>query len=210
MTFLINGRRVSAFRHYAFFRQTLVGGNYELLDTDTLEPNPDFYVAALFQKLMGQRVLAVTLAPADPDLHVFAHCAQAGGGAARGGGVGGGVGGEESQAGDVTFAFINRSPTKTFEIQFGVAGDGGGGGGLRAAAAKRKLEFRLTAANASDEFSPGVRLNRGPPLRMPGYATLPELLPQIAAADKATAVDAFSVGFVVVQGAGAAVCGGTI
>jgi hypothetical protein len=40
--------------HFAFNRQTLVGGNYELLDTDTLAPNPDFWVASLFSSLMGR------------------------------------------------------------------------------------------------------------------------------------------------------------
>ena len=41
----------------AFCRQTLLGGNYELVDKDTLSPNPDFYAAALFSKLMGTNVL---------------------------------------------------------------------------------------------------------------------------------------------------------
>ena len=43
--------------HFGFNRQTLVGGNYELLDTGTLAPNPDFWVAALFTSMMGSKVL---------------------------------------------------------------------------------------------------------------------------------------------------------
>lgn len=50
-----------------------------MLDTDTLEPNPDFYTASLFTQLMGQKVLGVTLSELEPDLHVFAHCAVQGG-----------------------------------------------------------------------------------------------------------------------------------
>ena len=45
----------------AFCRQTLLGGNYELLDHNTYEPNPDFYAALLWRRLMGVKVLDVDL-----------------------------------------------------------------------------------------------------------------------------------------------------
>lgn len=42
--------------HKTFCRQTFIGGNYELIDKATLEPNPDYYVALLYKKLMGSKV----------------------------------------------------------------------------------------------------------------------------------------------------------
>ncbi|TYJ16948.1 hypothetical protein E1A91_A09G016400v1 [Gossypium mustelinum] len=42
------------------FWQTLIGGNYALLNTTTSIPNPDYYSALLWHRLMGSTVLAVT------------------------------------------------------------------------------------------------------------------------------------------------------
>lgn len=44
--------------HKSYCRQTLVGGNYGMLDWITYEPNPDFYSLLLWSRLMGPRVLA--------------------------------------------------------------------------------------------------------------------------------------------------------
>ncbi|KAL4564046.1 hypothetical protein LXL04_028096 [Taraxacum kok-saghyz] len=38
-----------------YCRQTLVGGNYGLLNTTTFEPNPDYYSALLWHRLMGKK-----------------------------------------------------------------------------------------------------------------------------------------------------------
>merc|ERR1719188_382528 len=49
---------VAQLGHAAFCRQALVGGNYGLLDAATgLVPNPDFYAALLWTRLMGPQVL---------------------------------------------------------------------------------------------------------------------------------------------------------
>ncbi len=40
-------------------RQSLIGGDYALVNRNTLKPNPDFWVSWLWQKLMGQQVLEV-------------------------------------------------------------------------------------------------------------------------------------------------------
>ena len=72
-----------------FGRQSLVGSHYSLLDVnDGFSPNPDFYAAVLWQRIMGARVLKaeVSVAERDPTggyaraaaaldaLHVYAHC----------------------------------------------------------------------------------------------------------------------------------------
>ena len=39
--------------HSVYCRQALIGGNYELIRHDTLEPNPDYWVARLWKELVG-------------------------------------------------------------------------------------------------------------------------------------------------------------
>ena len=59
-------------------RQTLVGGNYSLLSTDSFTPHPDFYAALLWRSLMGPAALAAGNASSQA-LRVYAHCAATGG-----------------------------------------------------------------------------------------------------------------------------------
>ncbi|XP_074587681.1 heparanase-like protein 3 [Curcuma longa] len=60
-----------------YCRQSLVGGNYGLLNTTTFRPNPDYYSALLWHRLMGTRVLATKLIGEKPSLiRAYAHCAK--------------------------------------------------------------------------------------------------------------------------------------
>ncbi|CAM8938631.1 unnamed protein product [Rhodiola kirilowii] len=43
-----------------YCRQTLIGGNYGLLNTTTFVPNPDYYSALLWHRLMGANVLSTS------------------------------------------------------------------------------------------------------------------------------------------------------
>ncbi|XVF43098.1 hypothetical protein PTKIN_Ptkin02bG0012900 [Pterospermum kingtungense] len=65
----------STFNYKVFCRQTFIGGNYALFDATTSTPNPDYYSALLWHRLMGSNVLFVTQ-KADPNLRVYAHCAK--------------------------------------------------------------------------------------------------------------------------------------
>nr|XP_043622179.1 heparanase-like protein 3 [Erigeron canadensis] len=58
-----------------YCRQTLIGGNYGLLNTTTFEPNPDYYSALLWHRLMGKVVLATTYT-GTKRLRSYAHCAK--------------------------------------------------------------------------------------------------------------------------------------
>ncbi|KAJ7956440.1 Heparanase-like protein [Quillaja saponaria] len=58
-----------------YCRQTLVGGNYGLLNTTTFTPNPDYYSALLWHCLMGKGVLSVGT-DASPFLRTYAHCSK--------------------------------------------------------------------------------------------------------------------------------------
>ncbi|XP_021761555.1 heparanase-like protein 1 [Chenopodium quinoa] len=58
-----------------YCRQTLIGGNYGLLDKTTFVPNPDYYSALLWNRLMGKKVLSVDKATS-PYLRSYAHCTK--------------------------------------------------------------------------------------------------------------------------------------
>ncbi|MGA9586903.1 MAG: hypothetical protein WBQ95_16320, partial [Terracidiphilus sp.] len=54
---------------------TLAASDYSLLANDTFQPKPDFWAAVLWKQTMGTTVLN-PLAPSDPDLRIYAHCAK--------------------------------------------------------------------------------------------------------------------------------------
>ncbi|GAB4832772.1 hypothetical protein Ancab_006788 [Ancistrocladus abbreviatus] len=58
-----------------YCRQTLVGGNYGLLNTTTFVPNPDYYSALLWHRLMGRKVLSTTFS-GTRKIRAYAHCAK--------------------------------------------------------------------------------------------------------------------------------------
>ena len=55
-------------------RQTLSGSDYGLVNDDTLEPTPEYWLSLLFKRHMGSSVLEVEVAEAEPSLRVYAHC----------------------------------------------------------------------------------------------------------------------------------------
>lgn len=64
--------------HSAYCRQTLIGGNYGLLQKtgDNVRVNPDFFGAVLFHHLMGDSVRKVTLVEgldAEKWVHAYGH-----------------------------------------------------------------------------------------------------------------------------------------
>ncbi|EPS67583.1 hypothetical protein M569_07189, partial [Genlisea aurea] len=65
----------SYYDHKVYCRQTLIGGNYGLLNTTTFAPNPDFYSALLWHRLMGPRVLSATFNVTNK-VRAYAHCAK--------------------------------------------------------------------------------------------------------------------------------------
>ncbi|KAG2604562.1 heparanase-like protein 3 [Panicum virgatum] len=59
----------------SYCRQSLIGGNYGLLNTTTFQPNPDYYSALLWHRLMGTKVLATTFNGTNK-IRAYAHCAK--------------------------------------------------------------------------------------------------------------------------------------
>ncbi|KAK7304670.1 hypothetical protein VNO77_42555 [Canavalia gladiata] len=66
----------STYSTKVYCRQTLIGGNYGLLNTTTLTPNPDYYSALLWHRLMGKKVLAISTDISSPFLRTYAHCSK--------------------------------------------------------------------------------------------------------------------------------------
>ncbi|KAG6494182.1 heparanase-like protein 3 [Zingiber officinale] len=58
-----------------YCRQSLIGGNYGLLNTTTYHPNPDYYSALLWHRLMGRRVLSTKFTGTNM-IRAYAHCAR--------------------------------------------------------------------------------------------------------------------------------------
>lgn len=65
----------SAHNTKTYCRQSLVGGNYGLLDTSDFKPNPDYYSALLWHRLMGRNVLSTKFA-GTKTIRVYTHCAK--------------------------------------------------------------------------------------------------------------------------------------
>merc|ERR1712070_336320 len=135
----------------------------------TFEPNPDFYTAVLWKKLMGQEVLEVTMSSHDEShdmgdilasLHVYAHCSNPG------------ASGHGDDTRDVTLLFVNIDESQAFNImpallssRYGEVGD--------------RREYHITAATAELLHSKLVRLNGKPLLVRDGQLPLGSLLPAL-------------------------------
>ncbi|PIA27031.1 hypothetical protein AQUCO_08300009v1 [Aquilegia coerulea] len=65
----------SKYNTKTYCRQTLIGGNYGLLNTTTFVPNPDYYSALLWNQLMGRNVL-LTNFTGTKKIRAYSHCAK--------------------------------------------------------------------------------------------------------------------------------------
>lgn len=65
----------SAYNTKTYCRQSLIGGNYGLLNTTTFVPNPDYYSALLWNRLMGRNVLSTSFS-GTKKIRAYAHCAK--------------------------------------------------------------------------------------------------------------------------------------
>jgi len=144
---------LAARNHTGYCRQTLIGGNYGLLNRTNYEPNPDWYVGKLFHDLMGDIVLSPSGASASGKgyLRTYAHCNRQGAG--------------------VTLLLINIAPKTTFRVF----------GGSSFSTAPRD-EYELTAADAASPLaSRYIQLN-GETLRV-SNGRLPTMTPRTVSGD---------------------------
>ena len=172
-----------------FARQTLVGGNYELLrcssaqlfdgETCDFEPRPDYWVGLLWHRLMGSRVMHPTLT-SDGDLNnlrVYQHCTPG------------------TTNGSATLSFSNMAEVTVYTLMLPT--------GLG-----RRSEYHLTAANATAGFTDRTVALNGKPLATEATpAVLPALSPvEVQAGEPVVKIGPVSLGFLVFPDAKLAAC----
>ncbi|KAI5070349.1 hypothetical protein GOP47_0014692 [Adiantum capillus-veneris] len=153
----------------AYCRQSLVGGNYGLLNTTTFEPNPDYYGALLWHRLMGTKVLNTKVMDSQL-LRAYAHCGK----------------GTEG----VTLLLLNFCPSTVYQVDVltqsaSVSMD---------ARKTERMEYHLTPKDG-DLTSQIVLLN-GEPLQVNKQGELPLLRPKVVADSAPLLVDPLSIAFV--------------
>ena len=60
----------------AFCRQSILGGNYALLNPDTHDPYPDFYMMRLWTQIVGNQPVGPVTVPSGPQLLTHAFCGK--------------------------------------------------------------------------------------------------------------------------------------
>lgn len=174
-------------------RQDLAGGDYGMLDlllddagaVVDFSPNPDYFLHALWQRLVaGTALLANVSAPADaPRVRAWAACAARAAGGARGG---------------VTVVFANFDPAPA-PVALALVGGAPLGGD--------RHEYVLTAGDGAGLASKVLALN-GAALAMSEHLSLPAFPPAVAPASAPLVLPPLSYGFLVLPEAGAPACTG--
>ncbi|XP_042399736.1 heparanase-like protein 2 [Zingiber officinale] len=172
----------SKYNTKVYCRQTLIGGNYGLLDSNTFVPNPDYYSALLWHRLMGKGVLSIDVTGSSY-LRAYAHCSK-------------------GKEGGVSMLLINLSRYTKFSVRVVdvLYGDGEGG---RRDDGKRE-EYHLTAKDGN-HLSQTVLLN-GAPLEISEEGDVPPLNPVNAAVRSPVEVAPLSIAFVVLPDFEAKAC----
>lgn len=183
--------------HDLFCRQTLLGGNYELLDKVlvtscsvrsnlmfqvSLLPNPDYYSAVLYARLMGKRLLKSDATMEQDAVRIYSHCTA-------------------NAPGSVTVLYLNYADV---EMTIGVSLENG----LSAEDMKR-YEYILTPVavdnpNVDLLHSNKVALN-GELLVPAPDGTIPDM-PPVTVSNGAIVVPGYSYGYLVFPDAHADAC----
>ncbi|XP_039135243.1 heparanase-like protein 2 [Dioscorea cayenensis subsp. rotundata] len=166
----------SSLNHKAFCRQALIGGNYAILNTTNFIPNPDYYNALLFHRLMGTGVLETTHS-GSPFLRAYTHCSR-------------------DKVG-VTMLLINLSNSTGIDIK--IASDMNLYPPRLEKYAEEMMtgereEYHLTAMN--DDLKSTVMLLNGVPLNLTSDGEIPEMFPFIADASSPFHVAPSSIAFI--------------
>ncbi|XP_021299782.1 heparanase-like protein 2 [Herrania umbratica] len=173
----------SNFNHKVYCRQALIGGNYALLNTTTFVPNPDYYGALLWHRLMGSRVISATQ-DVSPHLRVYAHCAK--------------------QKPGISLLFINLSGEKSFEVTLSNAIDMQVKPNFEFKGSQNREEYHLTPADGNIQSD--VMLLNGNPLKLKGESDIPELKPTRVDPKTPISVASHSIVYVTIKDFHAPVC----
>ncbi|KAL0911478.1 hypothetical protein M5K25_019622 [Dendrobium thyrsiflorum] len=186
----------SKYNTKVYCRQTLIGGNYGLLDTQTFIPNPDYYSALLWHRLMGKGVLSVDIS-GSLFLRAYAHCRK--------------------QKSGVTMLLINLSKSAAFSVTVrndlnvdlaegnGIQKDSSFIHGLKQTVSwigkeaskdsHKREEYHLTAKDGN-HLSRTMVLN-GIPLQLNKNGEIPALNPLLVSVSSPITIAPLSIAFVV-------------
>ncbi|KAJ3674287.1 hypothetical protein LUZ60_004903 [Juncus effusus] len=186
----------SRYNTKAYCRQTLIGGNYGLLDTKTFVPNPDYYSALLWHRLMGRGVLSIDIS-GSPYLRAYAHCSK-------------------HMAGvSVLLLNLNRTTTFTVTVRNDINADLAEGGGIQrdgiflhglkrtvswigtksSDGSETRHEYHLTAKD--ENHLSRIMLLNGNPLELNVDDDVPVLEPVLVPVDSPVVIAPLSIAFVV-------------
>ncbi|CAA2998228.1 heparanase 2 [Olea europaea subsp. europaea] len=177
----------STFNHKVFCRQAFIGGNYALLNTTTFIPNPDYYGALLFHRLMGKNVLSVNH-NGSPYLRAYSHCSK--------------------NSDGIAVLLINMSNSTTFEIsvvndfnfypedQIKTMDDSDG--------TEQREEYHLTPKDGNIQSD--VVLLNGIPLKLTESSDIPSMNPKLVDASLPITVVPDSIVFATLKGFQAPAC----
>ncbi|KAH9624299.1 hypothetical protein KSS87_007202, partial [Heliosperma pusillum] len=158
----------SKYNTKTYCRQTLIGGNYGLLNTTTFVPNPDYYSALLWHRLMGKTVLSVNFS-GTKSIRAYAHCSKLSKG--------------------ITLLFINLSGNTT--VQSNVVYNGTY---ERNETANVRSEYHLTAKDG--ELQSQVMLLNGDILTVSSSGEIPPFTPLHVNTSEPIVIGPFSIVFV--------------
>jgi len=185
--------RLSQHNHSGYCRQTLVGGNYGLLDRTTFRPNPDFFVGLLFHKLMGNVVMkpAVAISSSSSSsstdnavLRVYAHCTR-------------------GQAGAVTLLVINIDPHTNFRLILNE--ENPSAKHVTGSLLYPRDEYVLSALSLEAR---DIEMN-GSPLHVTTSADLPPLVPKTVFTNSELVVSPHTISFFDLKGVKSMACKGS-
>ncbi|XP_038058596.1 heparanase-like isoform X2 [Patiria miniata] len=174
-------------------RQTYYGGHYTMLDLENLDPKPDYWIAYIYKRLVGRRVLRVKITPPTTGstpcsvkggdkqyVRVYAHCTS--------------TNQSGYDAGAVTLIVLNMHKNDTANITL-----------ARKLGGRTIQQYLLTPYGPEGMTSPEVNLNDSP-LHLKDDTSLPEIEPVVIKRGKPMLVPPLSYGFYVVAKAKAKAC----
>ncbi|KAL1358774.1 hypothetical protein AAHE18_04G058200 [Arachis hypogaea] len=175
---------VNGFCSLFYCRQALIGGNYALLNTTSFIPNPDYYGALLWHRLMGTNVLSISR-DSSPYLRTYAHCSKQGSG--------------------ITLLLINMENSTSFDVSLvndmnlypeELASEGINTG-LNLMDSLRREEYHLTPKDGNIQSD--IVLLNGTPLELTKSKEIPELKPKIIDASSSSPIKVAPHSIVFVQ-----------
>ncbi|CBI21126.3 unnamed protein product, partial [Vitis vinifera] len=124
----------SSYGNKTYCRQTLIGGNYGLLNTTTFVPNPDYYSALLWHRLMGRNVLSTSF-NGTKKIRAYSHCSK--------------------QSPGITLLLINLDGNTTLRVQVSTENDvasqrSGGSGNVEEGSVF--INGRVAIGSTDDDF----------------------------------------------------------